>query len=91
MILRYISNARRSVCNKILEARHSAAHTNSQYNHNKQRPQVCVLPYTALKTHIQPVLENISVISKLATTIFLLLTGHCNSLEPARKETGGHR
>lgn len=51
----------RSVCNKTIEARSSAAHTNSQYNYSKQTSQVCVLPYTVHKTHIQPVLENIQV------------------------------
>lgn len=54
-------NTMRSICNKTIEARHSVAHTTSQYNHRKQRPQVCVLPCTTHKTRIQPVLENTRV------------------------------
>lgn len=54
-------NTMRSICNKTIEGRHSVAHTNSQDNHRKQRPQVCVLPCTTHKTHIQPVLENLRV------------------------------
>lgn len=91
MVLRYICNAVRSVCNKTIEARHSAAHTNNQYNHSKQRPQSVCFPTLPVKHTFSLSWKTFESHSKLATTIFLLLTSHCHGLEPARRETQDHR